>query len=161
MIEPTKDAKKSPPSHSIERASNDPRARGNAATAKEDVVSNDETTRRNQELDKPSAATAQAKVDAPEVDAPTQGVQATDAGDSRASADNVPTVEASLKVSLQKMNVPRDDTSESKAAQDEEASQRATKQEADAPDALDRASNDPRAHPRGAAQQAAGDDSGQ
>ena len=147
MIEPAKDAKKRRLSHSTERASNDPRARGNAATAtaNENVVSSDETTRRNRELDETSAASVQA-----EANAPTTDVDASDAGDLHASADNVPTVEASFKVSLQ-----------SKAAQDEAASEGATSHEAGAPDVQVRASNDPRAHPRGAARQAAGDDSGE
>ena len=104
VIEPMKNAKKSPPAHPTERASNDPRARrrqAKSATADEPARAEDDTTRRNSDIGQSQDVDAiAAPAERPDVKAPPSRAPDT------SNTDDVPTVEASMKVSLQNAGTP-------------------------------------------------------
>ncbi|MEE9255014.1 MAG: ribonuclease E/G, partial [Pseudomonadales bacterium] len=166
VIEPSKDAKRSAPSHSTEQASNDPRARRRqapSATADAPVPARDETTRRNPDVaELPGVDANPAPAGAAEV----QTARATElpAPEASGSSDDVPTVEASFKVSLRSASRPGEDSAQASpkpkvVASNDEPVPSAEESADDAlvgntrSDTQVRASNDPRASRRAQARQ--------
>lgn len=133
-----KDAMKSLPTHSMDRASNDPRTRRRQqAMSSTDAADSEETTRRNPDVepwqDAGERENAGAPVDTP--DSPSSSASPAPTP----SPDDVPTVQASLKVSLQPAG--RETTED---AQPAESAQVSEGDDGDT-EAQTRASNDPRA----------------